>query len=53
MISGIMYVSKGFDAAGLKKFVQRWIFFMSISQYKKENMIVQKAALYKHQVGVA
>jgi len=49
----MMYVSKGFDAAGLKKFVHPCIFLLSISQYKKENIIVQKAALYKHHVGVA
>jgi len=53
MISGIMYVSNGFDAAGLKKLVQPWTFFLSINQYKNENIMVQKAALYKHQVGVA
>ena len=49
----MMYVSKGFEPAGLKKFVHPSIFFLSINQYKNKNMRVQKAALYKHQVGVA
>jgi hypothetical protein len=40
-----MYVSNGFDAAGLKKEVHLFIFFKSTSQYVNENIKQHIAAL--------
>lgn len=52
-MNGMIYVSKGFVAAGLKNVVHPLTFFRSISQYKKMKITVHIPAEYNAHVGVA